>query len=80
MKHIFDLQKNDTVYLFSDGFADQFGIKNNKKLKTRKFKEEILENIHKSMEDQKIHFDNFIENWKGSMEKTDDILVIGIRI
>ena len=80
VKHTIDLQKNDTVYLFSDGFADQFGIKDNKKLKTRKFKEEILNNSHKSMEDQKIYFDHFIENWKGSMEQTDDILVIGIRI
>ncbi|MCE9538426.1 MAG: serine/threonine-protein phosphatase, partial [Bacteroidetes bacterium] len=79
-KHEIDLQKNDTVYLFSDGFADQFGFRNNKKLKTKNFKEEILVNQFRSMEDQKIHLNSFIEIWKGNMEQTDDILVVGIRV
>lgn len=79
-KHEINLQKNDTVYLFSDGFADQFGIRNNKKLKTKSFKKEILVNQFKSMEDQKRHLDSFIENWKGNIEQTDDILVVGIRV
>jgi serine phosphatase RsbU (regulator of sigma subunit) len=79
-KHEINLQKNDTVYLFSDGFADQFGIRNNKKLKTKKFKEEVIVNQFKSMEDQKKHLDSFIENWKGNVEQTDDILVVGIRV
>lgn len=80
VKHEINLQKNDTVYLFSDGFADQFGIENNKKLKTKSFKKEILVNQFKSMEDQKRHLDSFIENWKGTIEQTDDILVVGIRV
>ncbi|MDO9187331.1 MAG: GldM family protein [Bacteroidia bacterium] len=80
VKHEINLQKNDTVYLFSDGFADQFGIGNNKKLKTKSFKKEILVNQLKSMEDQKWHLDSFIENWKGTLEQTDDILVVGIRV
>ncbi len=80
IKHKISLQKNDTIYLFSDGFADQFGVTENKKLKTRKFKEAILENINKSMSDQKTNLDSFMENWKGNMEQTDDILVIGIRV
>lgn len=79
-KHEINLQKNDTVYLFSDGFADQFGVGNNKKLKTKSFKKEILVNQFKSMEDQKMHLDSFIENWKGNIEQTDDILVVGIRV
>ena len=78
-KHEINLQKNDTVYLFSDGFADQFGIRNNKKLKSRSFKEEILLNRLKSMEDQKDSLGYFIDNWKGSVEQTDDILVVGIQ-
>lgn len=78
-KHIIDLQKNDTLYMFSDGFVDQFGIRDNKKLKSKKFQQEILQNINKSMGDQKNHFDSFIEEWKGNMEQTDDILVIGVR-
>ncbi|MES2140285.1 MAG: SpoIIE family protein phosphatase [Bacteroidota bacterium] len=80
LKHEIDLQKSDSVYLFSDGFADQFGIKNNKKLKTKNFKEEILVNQFRSMEDQKMHLNSFIESWKGNMEQTDDILVVGIRV
>lgn len=79
-KHEINLQKNDTVYLFSDGFADQFGDRNNKKLKTKNFKEEILANQFKSMDDQKMHLNSFIENWKGNVEQTDDILVVGIRV
>jgi len=79
-KHEINLQKNDTIYLFSDGFADQFGNGNNKKLKTKSFKKEILGNQFKSMDDQKRHLDSFIENWKGNMEQTDDILVVGIRV
>jgi len=79
-KHKIKLQKNDSVYLFSDGFVDQFGIKNNKKLKTQKFREAILRNKHKSLLDQRDHLDYFIEDWKGNMEQTDDILVIGIRV
>lgn len=79
-KHEINLQKNDTVYLFSDGFADQFGNRNNKKLKTKSFKKEILVNQFKSMEDQKMHLDSFIENWKGNIEQTDDILVVGVRV
>jgi serine phosphatase RsbU (regulator of sigma subunit) len=80
VKHQINLCKNDTIYLFSDGFADQFGIMNNKKLKTKKFKEEILGNANKSMSEQKSHFDLFINNWMGNGEQTDDILVVGIRV
>ena len=78
-KHTFDLQKGDTVYLFSDGYADQFSPQD-KKLMTRKFKEIILSIQNKSMEDQRIFLGSFIDNWKGNMEQTDDILVIGVRV
>lgn len=73
------LQKNSTIYISTDGYADQFG-QENKKLKTKKFKE-ILQTIQdKSMEEQKKHLDQFIENWRGTQEQTDDILVIGIKV
>jgi serine phosphatase RsbU (regulator of sigma subunit) len=75
----FALQKNDTVYIFTDGFSDQFGS-NNKKLMTKKFKEELIAIQDKSMEEQKNYLDTFIEEWKGITEQTDDILVIGIKI
>ncbi len=77
--HTFQLKKNDSIYVSTDGFADQFG-ENNKKLKTTKFKEILISIKDQTMQEQKIYLDSFIENWRGDLEQTDDILVIGIRI
>jgi serine phosphatase RsbU (regulator of sigma subunit) len=78
-KHAIDLQKGDTVYIFTDGFADQFSP-DDKKLMTKKFKETLYLIQDKNMEEQKAFLNTFIENWKGNMEQTDDILVIGVRV
>jgi serine phosphatase RsbU (regulator of sigma subunit) len=77
--HIFQLQKGDTIYLSSDGYADQFSPKD-KKLMTKRFKEILLEIQHLTMPEQEKYLDKFIEDWKGNMEQTDDVLVIGLRI
>lgn len=77
-QHNLQLQKGDTYYLFTDGFADQFGS-NGKKLMTKRFKEILLEIQHLSMQEQESYLNNFIENWKNGVEQIDDILVIGIR-
>jgi len=77
--HQVELNKGDAVYIFSDGYADQFSA-NDKKLMTKKFKETVLSIQNKTMEEQKQHLDVFIEDWKGGTEQTDDILVIGIRV
>ncbi|MES2591134.1 MAG: SpoIIE family protein phosphatase [Bacteroidota bacterium] len=77
--HTFQLQKNDSIYISTDGYADQFG-KEDKKLKTKKFKEMLLAIQNSSMNEQKEYLDSFIESWKGNVEQTDDILVIGIKI
>ena len=77
--HRVELNKGDGFYLSSDGFADQFS-QNDKKLMTKKFKELLLSIQEKSLEEQKSYLDSFIENWRGTMEQTDDILVIGIRV
>jgi serine phosphatase RsbU (regulator of sigma subunit) len=75
------LQKNDMVYLFSDGYADQFGGMLGKKLMTKKFKETLLSIRDKSMDEQGIFLHQFIKDWMGGeFEQVDDILVIGIRI
>ena len=79
IKHHFSLAKGDVVYIFSDGYADQFNS-NEKKLMTKKFKEILLDIQHLSMLEQEKHLDDFIENWKGNLEQTDDILVIGIKV
>ncbi|MGZ3863925.1 MAG: PP2C family protein-serine/threonine phosphatase [Bacteroidia bacterium] len=77
--HEVQLQKGDTVYISSDGFADQFNNAD-KKLMTRRFKEILLSIQHLEMAEQEKYLDEFIEKWKGGLEQTDDILVIGIRV
>jgi serine phosphatase RsbU (regulator of sigma subunit) len=79
-KHEFVLLPGDTVYLFSDGFADQFGGDTGKKLKTSKFKELLLAMRDKSVKEQRATLESSFLNWKGDLEQTDDVLVIGIRI
>ena len=78
--HEIILKKGDTLYISTDGFADQFGGENGKKLMTKKFKEILIEIQNKSMKDQEKYLNDYIENWKSGIEQVDDILVIGIRI
>jgi len=75
----FPFKKGETIYISTDGFADQFSP-DDKKLMTKRFKEVLLEIQNKSMADQGEHLNNYIENWKGHGEQTDDILVIGVRV
>ena len=74
------LQKNDTLYLFSDGYADQFGGDRNKKMMVKRFKNTILGIQDKTMAEQEVFLHSFFDHWKGSNEQVDDVLVIGIRI
>lgn len=78
--HVLTLQKNDAVYLSSDGYADQFGGKTGKKLMTKNFKELLLKIHNDSMKTQKEFLSKSIEDWRGAREQVDDILVIGIKI
>jgi serine phosphatase RsbU (regulator of sigma subunit) len=78
--HVLQLQEGDAFYLFSDGFADTFGGKTNKKLTTRKFKELLLSIQQLGMKEQEAYLDRFIEDWKGDTEQVDDILVMGVRL
>jgi len=77
--HTFNLNKGDSFYIFTDGYADQFGGQKEKKYSTGKFKELILKN---SSLDFKTQHDNIKAEhlaWKGPHEQVDDILVIGFR-
>ncbi len=78
--HTIHLQKGEAIYLFTDGYADQFGGEFGKKLSAKKFREEILKVADKPMSLQKFHLQNFVEIWKGNEFQVDDILVIGIRV
>ncbi len=76
----FTLQKGDLIYLFTDGFCDQFGGKEGKKFTTKRFRS-VLEEIHKnSLQIQEEKLKSVFADWKGSSEQVDDVLVIGIRI
>ncbi|MBI4645262.1 MAG: SpoIIE family protein phosphatase [Bacteroidia bacterium] len=74
------LQTGDTIYLFSDGYADQFGGEKGKKFTYQRFKDLLLSVQDKSMEEQKQILDETIEKWKGEQEQIDDICVIGVRV
>jgi len=84
---LFDLQHGDCIYLFTDGYADQFGGPKGKKFKYKQFQEYLLANHARPMKEQKIILDNCIEEWKafpktggGMHEQVDDILLIGLRV
>jgi len=78
--HTVKLDKGDTVYVLSDGYADQFGGPKGKKFKYKKLKEKILSIQHLSMQEQMEELDRTITDWQGEEEQVDDILAIGIRI
>lgn len=78
-QHQIELQKGDTVYMFSDGFSDQFGGPMGKKFKSATFKQLLLGSQHLNMAEQGRLLDKTIEEWRGTHEQIDDILVWGAR-
>ncbi|MFH2142470.1 MAG: tetratricopeptide repeat protein, partial [Bacteroidota bacterium] len=78
--HSFELQKGDSLYIFSDGFVDQFGGKYGKKFKAKALRELLLRISDKSVHEQKLLIDDNFENWKGGLDQVDDVLIIGIKI
>ncbi|MCW8897716.1 MAG: tetratricopeptide repeat protein [Flavobacteriales bacterium] len=78
--HQIKLEKDDKIYLFSDGYPDQFGGEKGKKFKYKPFKELIIESSSTSLENQKEVLSKKIENWKGQLEQVDDICIIGIKV
>ncbi len=75
-----DVETGDALYMFSDGYVDQFGGAKQKKFMTKNFKELLLRINKKSMVEQKNILDNTIQEWMGEVEQIDDILVLGLRI
>lgn len=78
--HRISLQKSDMLYVFSDGYIDQFGGKHGKKFKTRQFKALLTQIAHKSINEQFSILDDTLNSWKGNYAQTDDIIILGIRI
>lgn len=75
---VLHLEKNDIIYLLSDGFADQFGGPYGKKFKSNTLKNKLI-HIHKlEMDKQKSELQETLKNWKGNQEQTDDVTILGI--
>jgi DNA-binding CsgD family transcriptional regulator len=84
-KHVFvtqeiQLNSGDAIYMFSDGFPDQFGGQKGKKYKYANFKRFLLEHYALPMEQQKSHLEDEFDNWKQSFEQIDDVCIIGVKI
>ena len=77
---IFQLQKNDLIYAFTDGYADQFGGPKGKKFKYKQLEETILANLSKSLAEQNNILSSTLIDWKGTLEQVDDISILGFKI
>lgn len=75
-----ELQKDDIIYLFTDGYPDQFGGDDDRKLSHRRFRELLLSIYHLPLDQQKKTLEDQLKVWMGDGRQTDDICVIGIRI
>jgi len=78
--HSIQLEKGDTIYIFSDGYPDQFGGENGKKYKSGNFKKTLVRLSKETIEKQKQMLDQEFESWRGSIEQIDDVCVIGVRV
>lgn len=77
--HVIDLEKGDMLYLFSDGYVDQFGGEKGKKFKAKALKELMISMANLSLDDQKRTLKEAFDKWKGFGDQVDDVCVIGVR-
>lgn len=75
-----DVKPDDCVYLFSDGYADQFGGPKGKKFKYKQLEDLLLVNAGEPMIIQHARLNEAFEKWRGNLEQVDDVCVIGFRI
>ncbi|MBP7809264.1 MAG: SpoIIE family protein phosphatase [Bacteroidia bacterium] len=78
--HVLNLAKGTLVYLFTDGYADQFGGPKGKKFKYKQLADLILRNKNLTMTEQRDVLDNTFTDWKGNIEQVDDVCIIGIKL
>ncbi len=76
----FPFFENDIIYMFTDGYADQLGYAGKKKIMQARLKEMLIENTGKNLHAQKNLLDDFFNNWRGSKEQIDDVLVMGLKL
>ncbi len=78
--HEISLQPDDTFYLTSDGYADQFGGPLRRKITTEKFKQTLVDIQDQPMAQQEAHLANYFDDWKNGADQVDDMLVVGVRV
>ncbi len=76
----FNIINGDIVYVYTDGYADQFGGPKGKKLMYKKQNELIKSVSHLTLSEQKAELQKAFNEWKGDLEQVDDVLVVGIKI
>ena len=79
-KHKVKLKKDDMLYIYSDGYQDQFGGAKGKKYMAAKFKKQLLKMSNKSEDQQLAILDQEFSSWKNDYEQIDDVCVMGVRI
>lgn len=75
-----DLEKNDIIYLFSDGYIDQFGGEKGMKFKQKSFKEILVKISDKSLDMQKNEIEKTMKEWQGELSQLDDMMIMGVKI
>lgn len=78
--HSITIEEPSCLYMFSDGYVDQFGGNKGKKFKTKQYKELLLRIFNQDMDKQKVELNLTFENWRGDLEQIDDVCVVGLRI
>ncbi len=78
--HTFPISKGVKVYMFSDGFVDQFGGKKVEKFLTKNLKKLLKKNIHLPMKEQKAIYEQSFNEWKGENTQVDDVLLVGLEM
>jgi len=78
--HKIDFIAGDIFYIFTDGFADQFGGIKGKKYMTPNFQKLLIDNANENMQNQGKLINDSFENWRGLHEQVDDVLVIGFKL
>ena len=78
--HTIAVEKGDLIYIFTDGFADQFGGEKGKKFNYKRFRGLLLDIIEDPLPVQKQKLQKAFNDWKGELEQVDDVLIMGVKI
>ncbi len=78
-EHQIEIESGDRIYLFSDGFADQFGGPKGKKYMSKNFKKWLLDNNRAKIKDQGVDLAKEFDRWRGQIEQIDDVCVMGVQ-